>query len=135
MSLWSVRSCYFRSVGAALGESHLRPCLALASRWLPGWFLPSSPTANCLDSTPGPPRPAHGWPSSIAPPASPLRHEGERPSRSAVAEDACPLIYNAPVVLECLLVIMRVTYTYRTIDKHRFSSHLNFGINRTEPGA
>ena len=41
MSLWSVRSCYLGSIAATLGLLHT-PCLALASRWLPGWFSPHS---------------------------------------------------------------------------------------------
>ena len=49
--LWSVRGCYFRSAAATLGKFNLRPCLALASRWLPGWPSPNSCTSNCLDST------------------------------------------------------------------------------------
>ena len=47
VSLWSVRSCYFRSAAATLQKSLLRPCLALASRWLPGWPSPNSHTSNC----------------------------------------------------------------------------------------
>ena len=52
MPLWSVDCFYLGGVAATLCLLHT-PCLALASRWLPGWFLPNSSTTNCLDTTCG----------------------------------------------------------------------------------